>query len=154
MAARVQYTKDMQYWSNAVKTLNLDWPDPSSSSTGYDQKIAWEIQPQIHAAIDEGVIVDWVNATKLEKETLENRLSEIEKKMEALLKIAEIVEPTEINIRDISYDQAKKEITEYFKAHHGETVDAADLEEYLGIDIEIAIQVCEELEKEGQIKGN
>ncbi|MCK4486484.1 MAG: hypothetical protein KAU38_06970 [Desulfobacterales bacterium] len=59
-----------------------------------------------------------------------------------------------VELRDISYDQAKQEIAKYFEAHHGENIDAADLQEALGIEIEIAIQVCEELEKEAKIKAS
>lgn len=61
-------------------------------------------------------------------------------------------EGTALEIRDVPFDQAKEEIAAYFKEHHGEVVDAADLQEALGIDIETAIQACEELEEEGRIK--
>lgn len=57
-----------------------------------------------------------------------------------------------IELKDISYEEAKHEIAEYFEAHHGQNIDPADLQEALGIEIEIAIQACEELEKEGKIK--
>jgi hypothetical protein len=61
-------------------------------------------------------------------------------------------EGTALEIRDVPLDQAKEEIAAYFKEHHGEVVDAADLQEALGIDVGTAIQACEELEEEGRIK--
>jgi len=61
-------------------------------------------------------------------------------------------EATALEIRNVSLDRAKEEIAAYFKEHHGEVVDAADLQEALGIDIGIVIPACEELEEEGRIK--
>ncbi|MDY6952647.1 MAG: hypothetical protein SWE60_14135 [Thermodesulfobacteriota bacterium] len=58
-----------------------------------------------------------------------------------------------IELRDIPYARAKEEIAEYFEAHHGEDVDAADLQEALGIELSTAIRVCEELAEEGKIKA-
>ncbi|HEA68365.1 MAG TPA: hypothetical protein ENI07_16320 [Desulfobacterales bacterium] len=57
-----------------------------------------------------------------------------------------------LEIRNVSYGQAKKEIVRYFKEHHGEHLTAADLEEKLGIDFWLCDQVCEYLTKEGKIK--
>ena len=61
-------------------------------------------------------------------------------------------EAISVEIKDVPFDQAKEKIATYFKEHHGETIDAADLQEALGIDIGTAIQACEELEEEGRIK--
>ena len=58
-----------------------------------------------------------------------------------------------IVIREISFAQAKKEIRQYFKQHHGKDFTAADIEDDLGIDFDLASEVCEKLEKEGKIKG-
>lgn len=58
-----------------------------------------------------------------------------------------------IEIRDIDRDQAKREIRQYFSDHHGENIDAADLQEALGINVFLAAEICEELEQEGKIKG-
>ena len=58
----------------------------------------------------------------------------------------------EIQLRDISFRKAKTEIKKYFQKHHGENIDAAIIQEALGIEISLAMQVCEELENEGQIK--
>lgn len=57
-----------------------------------------------------------------------------------------------LEIRNISYGQAKKEIVRYFKDHHGEHLTAADLEERLSIDFWLCDQICEELTKEGKIR--
>lgn len=56
-----------------------------------------------------------------------------------------------LEIRDISYDQAKSEIRQFFLDHHGEEFTAADIEELLGVEFEMALAICEELENEGKI---
>lgn len=58
-----------------------------------------------------------------------------------------------VELRDISYEDAKAEITQYFSDHHGQDLDADDIQDALRIDIDTVIQVCEELEQEGQIRG-
>ena len=78
-------------------------------------------------------------------EDLENFVNELKDKVYEL-------EGEELIIRDIPYSQAKKEIVQFFKDHHGENIDAADIEESLGIEFSIAMTICEELEKEGKIK--
>ncbi len=89
---------------------------------------------------------------------MQSKISKLEEKVASLeSKVAELdgclaQEDAEvINIRDISYGQAKQEIRQYFKDHHGEEYTASDLEERLGIDFEMALVICSELEKEGQI---
>ncbi len=62
-------------------------------------------------------------------------------------------EPGQIVLKDISYEQAKKEIIEYFSKHHGENIDAADIQEALNIDISLAIEILDGLENEGKIKA-
>ncbi len=58
-----------------------------------------------------------------------------------------------LELRDISRDQAKKEIAAYFEDHHGETFNEADLQEALKISIWMIIDVCTELEAEGEVRG-
>lgn len=57
-----------------------------------------------------------------------------------------------IELRELSRKRAKKEIKEYFKKHHGEDFNAADIQEKLRIDIWDVIGILEELEKEGVVK--
>jgi len=57
-----------------------------------------------------------------------------------------------IKIRDIPYDQAKREIISYYEEHHGEEISPSDIEEALGIEFEMASAICYELVKENQIK--
>jgi len=91
------------------------------------------------------------HVARLEQEiiVLRQELSEIKGLISQYL---DAHEETVLEIRDIPLYQAKEEIAAYFKAHHGEIIDAADLQEALGIDIGIAIQACAELEGEGRIK--
>ena len=59
----------------------------------------------------------------------------------------------QIVLKDIPYGQAKKEIKEYFSKHHGEIIDAADIQEALNIDISMVIEILDDLECEGKIKA-
>ncbi|MDI9570533.1 MAG: hypothetical protein QM278_07395 [Pseudomonadota bacterium] len=56
-----------------------------------------------------------------------------------------------IELRDIPHDVAKKEITEYFSAHHGENINSFQIAVDLHIDEDMADEICEELLKEGRI---
>lgn len=87
---------------------------------------------------------------KIEK--LEKRLKKMETRIEELSSIG-YEEPGQIVLKDISYEQAKKEIIEYFSKHHGENIDAADIQEALNIDISLAIEILDGLENEGKIKA-
>ena len=86
-------------------------------------------------------------------ENFESRLTGLENLIGELLAKIDLNTEAEIVIRDLSFTEAKKEIRQYFKQHHGEDINAADLEENLGIDFELATKACESLEKEGKIKG-
>ena len=57
-----------------------------------------------------------------------------------------------VEVREISYEQAKSEICLYFNDHHGEEISPSDIEMALGIDFEIASAICIELVNEEQIK--
>jgi len=87
---------------------------------------------------------------KLQVEALKREVQEMKETMRAL---GGGPLPTVVELRDIPWAQAKEEIAEYFEAHHGENIDAADLQEALGIELSTAIQVCEELAEEGKIKA-
>ena len=51
-----------------------------------------------------------------------------------------------IELRKISYKQAKKEIREYFEKHDGEALDAGNVQEDLRIDIADVLPILDELE--------
>jgi len=72
---------------------------------------------------------------------------------EKIVYLEERTEEEELLIREISYEQAKEEIAQYFVDHDGENIDPADIQGALGIDIMLAIAVCKDLEQEGKIKG-
>jgi hypothetical protein len=154
MFAHIRHSKDLLLWNNAAKPQVFDWPEPSSSFRGYEQMNLGGLETTLPSAsaIDQNAFA-WINEAKFRKGILENRIADIEKKMETLVRLAENLKPKEIAIRDLTRNQAKKEIIRYFKTHHGENIDASDIEDDLGIDIMLAIEICEELEKEGQIRG-
>jgi hypothetical protein len=56
-----------------------------------------------------------------------------------------------IKIRDIDYETAKKEVLGYYQSY--EEAYISEVAEYLELDLEIVVQITEELEKEGRLKG-
>lgn len=87
------------------------------------------------------------------------RINEIEKEVKALKEI--IIQNNRcfdpegseiIHLRDITRDQAREEIKEYFEAHHGENLYSHDITKALCIDLEMVDDVLEEMEREGQVK--
>ena len=111
-------------------------PSALNQSTGAEQGL---IEQQLHQ-------VD----TIMRISVLESSIAEINKKIAPLL--AEVLSEDTTELRDISYAKAKEEIAKYFEDHHGETINAADLQEALGIDISMAMKICEELKQAGEIK--
>lgn len=66
----------------------------------------------------------------------------------------ENIEQEEIHyLREIPLDLAKDEIKQYFEDHHGEELTAADAAIALLLDFDLAAEACDELEREGKIKG-
>jgi len=113
----------------------------ATQSTGADQ---------IVVAHNVGLEME-VKFLRKENEALRKDVGEIKEVIGRLVAISGVSEV--IELRDISYEDAKAQIKQYFEAHHGEEIDAADLEEALGIDIVMAIQICQDLEQEGRVKG-
>jgi chromosomal replication initiation ATPase DnaA len=142
----------MRNWGSTQKDVMRQWSDPTSSTVAREMSI-----PIQDAAIPSRVLKnqyykDWDDLIYPDKSVLD-RVANIEKQIEELAEnIDNISKPEEIVIREISLAQAKKEIRQYFKQHHGEDITAADIEDELGIDFELASEVCESFEREGKIK--
>lgn len=69
---------------------------------------------------------------------------------EAIKRFIEEMEETKvIYVREMTLEQAKKNIVEHLKRHGSAYV--SEIAEDLGIDIELAFKAAEELEKEGTI---
>ena len=84
---------------------------------------------------------------KNENCTIKMENQELHKKLQAVNPQIEDV----IELRDISREQAKTEVTKYFKDHHGETVYPSDIAEALNLSYLIIEEIIEELENEGQV---
>ena len=87
------------------------------------------------------------------------RIDEIEKEVKALKEVITKINsrfdpegPVIVDLRDVSRDQAKKEIKEYFEAHHGENLYSHDITQALCIELEMVDDVLAEMERDGQIK--
>jgi len=130
------------------------WMVAQDSKTGYNKinfkKLVAPLQSKTPDVFSDRVLVDFY---KKEIKNLKQKLKKVEKVVGRLTKKMENIENDYIEIRDISYDQAKEEIAKYFKEHDGENIDPGDIEENLGIEFDMAFTICEELEAEGKIKG-
>lgn len=62
-------------------------------------------------------------------------------------------EPEEIELREVSLEQAKKEVLNLFQRHGTENVYYSDMVEELRIDLATIIEACKDLEKQGLIVG-
>ncbi len=82
-----------------------------------------------------------------------DRIKAVEDQLERIRELVSAFAPEVIELRDISPEQAKKEIKQYFEEKHGEHFDSVDIMSALSIDHEIVDRVLIELEKEGSIAG-
>ena len=131
----VAFLLKQQTWDDANEVLSTNWPKPEKERKNLsiislkDGKYVTDIWTEAY-----------VIATNKIKDIAESSSIDYE-------------EPDEIVLKDISYGLAKKEIKEYFSKHHGEIIDAADIQEALNIDISMAIEILDDLENEGKIKA-
>ena len=86
-------------------------------------------------------------------EDLANEIKELKETVQQLAEQRGSFKEEAIILRDVPYKKAKEEITSYFQEHDGEAIDPADIQEALGIDVFLAMGICEELESGGEIKA-
>jgi len=84
--------------------------------------------------------------------TLDKRIDELESQVEALSReVAHLQEePKTVALRTIRRDDAKGEILDLFRT--GRTLYYSDIVQELGIDIDLVVELCEELESEGRVE--
>ena len=91
--------------------------------------------------------------SKLEVKRLQKQVEDLSARVIELEREAEAARDTEsdnvIVLRDISKEQARKEIVEAFEAE--EPLDHADLAEALRLEISLVVEVCNELIDEGLV---
>ncbi len=102
------------------------------------------------SGLGELFVSGWVSTETVAKmqtdiEDLEGRIAELEMQVESLLNAA----GRAIVIRTVERDQAKREIRDLFES--GETLYYSDIVRRLGLDISLVVELCKELELEGQV---
>jgi DNA-binding MarR family transcriptional regulator len=55
-------------------------------------------------------------------------------------------------IEDLTVEEARGKILEYYKEHEGESIYPDDVADELGLDLKITMQAVKELMKEGSLK--
>lgn len=120
--------------------------EPSRVVTGSTQSTAADQGPVV------GPVIMYDATLDSRHREHEARIGRLERRLERLTKILEASEEEVIELRDVPYEQAKQEIAQYFRDHHGDEIDAGILQEELGIELSMAAEICEELEQGGKIK--
>ena len=150
MGANLLKRKD---WDDANEASFANWPQTEKARVPI---YSTNLNPVKDAACvwDSSVI----SSRKVSEIIYDHKIEDLEKRMKklenriTLLTSEDFEESNKIVLKDISYGQAKEEIMVYFVAHHGENVDAADIQEILNIDISLVLEILDELEHEGKIK--
>ena len=81
-------------------------------------------------------------------------LKEIKEQLQVIASEIKELKPLKeefVIFRDISRDDAKKEITKYFTLHKDDAVGYSDLVRDLHLDLRLVVELCSELESEGRI---
>ena len=84
---------------------------------------------------------------RLAIEKLEARVTELEEEVQNLRAAAQ---EEVVVLRTVSREQAKMEIRELFQS--GETLFYSDIARRLSIDLPLVVEICQELEEEGEIQ--
>jgi oligoendopeptidase F len=89
-----------------------------------------------------------VRSLRAQRTSLVNRIKSLEKR---LTKIESSL-PNEkvVLLREISKEEAKKEIRQLFS--EGKTLYYSDIAEHLGLDLQLVVEICNELQKSGEIE--
>lgn len=87
---------------------------------------------------------------------IQKRLRNIEKQIDELKCMMQEIFLTEknhegIELKNISYEEAKEEIASFFKGHNDQDIGYDDLIEKLKIEPQFVIRICQELVAEGKI---
>ena len=134
------------------------WQDMGNSPIPGQEGLAFwndikNLQPQSSLVMysrQEGVVAGRLDMLVQKIDALESKFDLI---LSRLDNIESIIEEGEVvELRDIPKDQAKAEIKEFFKEHHGENLHASYIEEELLIDFDMVMECMGELESEGAIK--
>ncbi len=88
---------------------------------------------------------DVINQMRDEVNDLKERVAELEAQVEALSSAAGKL----VMIRTIDRAEAKREIHNLFES--GETLYYSDFVQRLGLDISVVVELCKELESEGEV---
>jgi len=100
--------------------------------------------------VDSRYFFDLIKENKTLLNEIRNLTHAVSELISALKEKDELVGRGTVMLRDIPKDQAKKEIAELFDKSG--TLYFSDIAEMLRLDLELVVQLCEELEKEGKIK--
>lgn len=108
--------------------------------------LTWVASTAIHGFGDAPPLLRPVARDELEE--LKVRVLYLEEEVARLLALA--VDEEVIELRDISKEEAKQEILAMFQS--GETMFYSDLATRLRLDLPLVVEVCQELEEEGEIE--
>jgi len=108
-----------------------------------NRAISSSISLKVSGDLETTEIMQQLRDLKRQYEQLIKRLNDLEKRL------GEPQQVVEVELRDVSYSQAKKEIKKYFK--DGKTHDVGEIADELRLDIRLVVEVCNDLIKAGVI---
>jgi len=74
----------------------------------------------------------------------------MERDIAELAKMRENLEPRVVMIRELTQDQAEKEIVSYLQTH--DHADTGELVEKLGIDVDLVLNIVQRLKQQGKVE--
>jgi hypothetical protein len=83
----------------------------------------------------------------IEVSILKDKVDELETKSESMPVSFRIIE-----VKEVTVEEARGKILEYYKEHEGESIYPDDVADELGFDLKITMQAVKELIKEGKLK--
>lgn len=124
---------------------HLKGREAESASAGAVIPEVWDIQELKLREVVKSEIESALRPVQRKLDLIENQLSEISRL------VSQEVGQEAIILRDVSYEQAKTEIEEFFR-NTTESLYFSDIMEQLSIDLELVVSVCNELLDEGKIE--
>jgi len=129
----------------------------SVTKEGHVYKSGYDFPPTRYDIIDSRYLVELIRENTDLRREIRSLISVLVEQNESLKELVSLlggkikgVGEEVISIREISREQAKAEIAELFEK--SETLYFSDIAEELRLDLELVVELCAELQKEGKIK--
>jgi len=135
----------------SASKVNRVWWVP----TGYDSPTGKDLAGEYSGAKTDIVDYDFLSASysdlKEENASLRMENQTLKKELETT-QVPGSDPESAVDCRDVSYEQAKKEVDSFFSDHSGETIYPSDVADVLNLSYLLVEEIIEELKDEGKIR--